>query len=265
MMGMRRFAWTLLLLSGCPIGDLTSESDASTQPDASDASDAAPNDGTTTDVQDAAVTDSPSDAPNDVAPKNFTLLGVTTAFGTANLNISKVADGHTIIVCVVSYYVTGVTDDKSNTYTKRIGGINAGSNGVMYVYTALSSSGGPTLIQVTTANVPDGGTPVNGLYVAEYSGLTAYDVAKNGSSTSNAVDGLTTPVANVSALPSLLVGWALANQNIKDAGTGFTWQNGDNGDLFEDRVVWEAGSYAATATQNDDGGGEGDIILVTFH
>jgi hypothetical protein len=271
MMGMRRFAWALLLLSGCPVGDLTSDNDGSTQPDVT--SDiqgdvAPPNDATTKDVQDAAVVDSPSDAPLEVGPNNITFVNVATAFGSDTINFPQVANGHTIIACVVSSFLMdppGVVDGAGNTYTKRIGPINAGGNGIMYLYTVLSSSGGPMQAQVKTTGVPDGSTAVSSIYIAEYSGITAFDVVKNGTSYSAAVDGLASPAASVVALPSLIVGWALANQNIKSTGTSFTFHNGDNGDLFEDRIVVAPGSYAATATQNDDGGGRGDIFMAMFH
>jgi hypothetical protein len=267
---MRRFAWALLLLSGCPIGDLTSENDAATQPDVT--SDAAPpNDGSAQDVQDGAAIDapkdSPSDAPVDVTPKNIAFVQAGSVFfgTTGDITLNLVKSGDAIIVCVISSFATGVTDDANNNYGSPIyGPYNAGTNGVVRIFVSYNSKSAQK-IHVTTSGVPDGSPFGYAIYAAEYTGITGNDQGTHGTSMSNATDGLATPGLVVSNVPSLLFGFALMNQNGKAPGTNFTAENTDDGNLVEDRLVTTAATYAATATQNDDGGGQGDIFLVPFH
>lgn len=244
-------ALTLLLFtSACPIGDLTSATDAATESATPDA------------IAEAATDTSTTDASPDASQPTIKFVQITNDdFSSSGLVFgAAVADGDAVIV-VVDNNTPGaamLSDTAGNTYTTIVDSYASSAGGDwISVYVAFGMIGGIKTIKV---ELLDGGLGYI-YYATEYSGITTFDDKAFGATTSTVTDALTTTEVNVTRSPELLFAYAEALQNLH-SGTNFDARSVFDGNTIEDRIVSVLGNYAATATSF---GGASDIVLVTFH
>ncbi len=261
----RRSIWFFALLpaiAACPIGDLTSERDAaidvSTESSPGEAStpDAPAND-VTTDVI--------TDVTEEVSPKPIAFVqAMGVPYGSGGIALTQnVVDGDSVIVVVDNNSAAAnfpVTDGSNNTYQCVVQPFltTEGSDWVS-VFVSFNVKGGFDIVHVA---LPDGGAGYI-MYAAEYSGISAFDVAATGSTMSTVKDALmTSPAVSVTNVPALLFAYAEALNDIGSPGSNFNMRNSYDGNLIEDRIVTTSAQYRATAT---NAGGSSDIVLAVFH
>ncbi|HEX4514124.1 MAG TPA: hypothetical protein VH054_11325, partial [Polyangiaceae bacterium] len=205
-----------------------------------------------------------TDAIDEVASKPIAFVQATgTTYNTGNIALTaKVADGDSVIVVVDNNSATSnfpVTDASNNTYQCVFQPYltSEGSDWVS-VFVSFNVKGGFDVVHV--ALPPDAGG--YDMYAAEYSGLSAFDIAVTGSTTSTATDALMTSPVSLTNVPALLFAYAESLNDIAAPGTNFTKRSNYDGNLLEDRIVSTAASYKATATNM---GNSSDIVLAVFH
>ena len=167
---------------------------------------------------------------------------VATAFGQAQTagNLDVVAIGWDNITS----NVVSVTDSAGNTYqlaapTKRSGGNSQA------MYYAKNIAAGANTVTVTLS----GATPYVDVRIAEYSGLdpvNPLDTTSSGGGTSAQPDS---GAAATTSSTELLVGAGTTTGFYNGPGSGYTTRiiTTPDGDILEDRVVTNTGSYNATA------------------
>jgi hypothetical protein len=141
--------------------------------------------------------------------------------------------------------VSTVADTKGNTYHPAVAVAQETtvlSQAIYYASNIASAAASANTVTVTfntTPSFPD-------VRIAEYSGVTTFDVGTSG--TGNSAAPSAGPVTTTAAR-EIIVGAGMT-QGILAAGSGFNSRivTGD-GDLLEDEIVTSTGNYTATATQ----------------
>ena len=181
---------------------------------------------------------------------------VTTPFGQSqnqgDLNVVVIGWANTTST------ISSVTDSAGNTYQVAAPMTRSALNS-QAVYYAKNIAPGTNTVTVTMS----GPTPFVDVRVAEYSGLsttTPFDVTSSGAATNAAPD---TGTATTTAATELLVGAGTTTDRFVGAGNGYTSRTitSPDGDILEDQVVANTGTYNATAVQ---GSATWVMQLVTF-
>lgn len=168
------------------------------------------------------------------------------AFSTAN------AAGNLIVAYAIwdNAATATVTDTRANTYTP-IGTPTRWNGGLWssQLFYAKNIGAGANTVRVTLSSAV---TSWSVLYVHEYSGIdrtAPLDVAGAGIGTSAAMDSGARTTTNAN---DLIVGAGASDSQVNATGTGFTTRLTTYGNRTEDRNVTTAGSYSATARQNQN-------------
>jgi hypothetical protein len=151
--------------------------------------------------------------------------------------------------------VSSITDTLGNTYTRLVGPQTSGG-AVHYVYAALNSLHGNDTITLTLSAPATTGSD---LFILEYSGVAianAFDVSSVGTGSGTTMSSGT---ATTTSAHELVIGYAEASA--AGAGAGFTSRATLSGNLVEDKIVFSAGPYEATATTT---AGAWMMIMATF-
>jgi len=160
--------------------------------------------------------------------------------------------------------ISSITDSGGNVDVRATTGVSAGNctESVYYAKNISSASAGGDTLTVTfntSALYPD-------LRILEYSGIDTSNpldvaVTANGTGDNTAAGPVTTTSAN-----DLLIGANFVSGGFAAVGSGYTqriWSL-PNSDLVEDEIVTTAGSYSATATQDDPSGGFWVMNMAAF-
>jgi hypothetical protein len=207
----------------------------------------------------------PTDAAGDAAAPNVPSFVQSVAAASYDASLASatfeagVSPGDTIIVAF-DYGEAGgppvsVNDTQNDTFTPLIDWI--GGNGSHFaVSAAVGVVGGPTNVtaQVTTE------TRGIELYVHEYAGVSAAGVSAGANGSSNAVDGVQTPLLTTT-VPNELV-FAYGVSGIVKPGTGFTARSTFHGNLTEEKIAATPGSYRGVATMTQGTGWT--LVAATF-
>ncbi len=229
--------------------------------------DASSNDSALPDVNDgsdANVTDAPLDTKDSgptPGPIAFVQINAQefNQQGTALISLASVKAHDTLIVCAGLDGQGAVTlnDSQSDAFTQYVS-FDSTTFGVQrnLVWAAFDVVGGNTTATLTTQV----SHTVFEVYLIEYSGLTAFDVAASAQGNSTATDGMASGFATTTFGNDLIFGYG--TEGIGVQGTSFTLRSGFESDVVEDRVVTTVGSYEATATMQSGPGWE--ISMVAF-
>jgi Fibronectin type III domain len=169
----------------------------------------------------------------------------------ATLDRSATA-GNLIAVYVVwsNTSAATVTDSRGNTYAPAGAARTtwAGSYSAQVFY-AKNVAGGPTTVKATF-----GGSVFFGIvYAHEYSGLDTASPFDGGKVAKGTGTALSSGSISTTGATDLLFGAGASVGAVSDGGAGFTVRSLDEGNITEDRVVDQPGSYSATATHGGGG------------
>ena len=144
--------------------------------------------------------------------------------------------------------VTSVTDSKNNTYLVAAGPTTNAGNATQVMYYAQNIAPGANTVTVTfnvTVASPD-------VRVLEYSGMATSSALDVNASASGSGTNLSSGAATTSNGSDLLVGANYIGGGFGAVGSGYTQRlvTNPDGDLVEDQVVSNTGSYSASSTQS---------------
>lgn len=213
---------------------------------------------------DAAKHDGPGGKPLGDAAAPITLVQTAAIKPTATVTTlsfaSAVHPHDAIIVCfnypsaTTSTSPPTVTDSHDNTYAFVVGPVTSSSN-VHYVGLAMDVAGGSDTISLQLSAAPTGAD----LFILEYAGLAlteAFDVQSNATGTGTSMDSGS---AATTFPHELVLGYAEAPA--ASAGSGFTGEVSESGNLIEDKTQSVMTSEDATATTTT---GAWTMIMATF-
>jgi hypothetical protein len=175
---------------------------------------------------------------------------------TLSVTLASPVGRHDAIVVGVqndnSVLVSSVTDTVGNAYALLVGpGASQDERG--YIYAAFDAGAGADTVTVTLTAPSGCGLAA---HVAEYAGLTEFDVGNYDNGTTTAVDGVASGAVTTTADGELLIGYGFAYSSnpgygVVTTGTGFTRRLFAYGFTLEDEPAPTKGSYAATGTMTN--------------
>lgn len=201
---------------------------------------------------DAPVIDSSTDAGPDAAPVPITFVqsNATDFLATASGQLAftnPVVAHDTIIACATFDNMTAtlsLSDSIGSSFTVLLGPVDvAASSRRHYLFAATDVAGGSDSI---TATLSAAAPSRFELYIHEYSGISAFDVARSAIGTSAA---MTSGTMNLSASNELVFAYAWSSDTAT-GGAGFTVRSTAYSNVTEDAIAISVGSYEATASQN---------------
>ena len=138
-----------------------------------------------------------------------------------------------------------ISDTAGNTYATSVGPIanNSSSLVIAQIWYAKNINAGANTVTITYS-----GSVHADMEIHEYSGIDTaipFDIATSATGNSSTVSPASN-FANTSFTNELIFGYGYTDSNTLSAGTGFTNREFINGDLSEDKMVFNAGSYNTT-------------------
>jgi RHS repeat-associated protein len=144
-----------------------------------------------------------------------------------------------------SVTVSSVSDSLGNAFTPVGSPLTSPGGRTSQVYYAQNVLVGADTVMVTLS----GTTSSLQLYLSEYSGIDPNNPIDAQAGASGAAGAVSSGTAATSVAGDMIYGFCVADSNCT-AGSGFTARSTLDGNLIEDRVAGNAGSYAATGTAN---------------
>lgn len=186
--------------------------------------------------------------------------------GTANpsiISLSAASTSGNLIIVAVTHdnqraNVSSITDNKGNTYTRAISGMDWGTNGNQArseLWYAANITGGGTPVAATVSLSASPNSFVQ-LHISEYSGLATTAPLDQVSHTSakGSFNGTFSTASTVTTSANELVfGHCEMWSGTVGAGAGFTARSTFGGNIEESENVSSTGSYAASCTENGSG------------
>jgi Ig-like domain CHU_C associated/Lectin C-type domain/HYR domain len=144
--------------------------------------------------------------------------------------------------------ISGVTDNKGNTYAKINGPTNwNGTNYRAELWYAYNITGGGTAINIT-ATLSGAPTSFSQIYISEYSGIiTTNPLDQNSVATGN-TPAISSGAKTTTFANELIYGASIGASGTISTGTGFTNRSAANQNIIEDKNVTATGSYDAIFT-----------------
>jgi hypothetical protein len=200
------------------------------------------------------------------ATSGIALVQSTVARSTTVAFARPVTEHNTIIVAVDVTPASAtpapvITDSLQNRYAVVAGPYSVSGALQLYLAAAFDVAGGTDNVTVTWS-----GAPNVDLYIHEYAGLAAVDAIDGTSTargTSSDADSVASASVTVTAPNELLFAFVGADSADVTVGSGFYLGVTFIGNLTEDRVIEQPGTYQATATVTTSGYAWG-VLLAAF-
>jgi len=185
---------------------------------------------------------------------------MTNASGISASFTANTTAGDTVIVGVSTngppgVGISSVSDSQGNSYVQAVA-----VDGVAIWYAPNIVGGADTV----TANFASS-TTWSVIYIHEYAGLDASAPLDQVSSQTGTGTAVSSGAKTTTQANELIFGYAAVDDWVAAAGTGYTMRQKAGGNMSEDMIASATGSYAATFTQNNNGGNLGWVgLMATF-